>query len=196
MPDPDYIDINNISLMLGDITETKDGAGNVDVPDWLIAYILGGIDEVEKIDSYFGKYCFIAENEGGNFGALNKWADNYSEVQDFPRLAAARIERRLISAAELYPDDEYGSFYETLVKKAFSAEYAGALIEDIYWIKIRRDHEYNEEVYDFFILISIDRMFMRTIIGNMMAETLAEVTPARAQFTAIRRLQQNFYTGF
>jgi len=184
------------STLIGDITETREGAGSARLPDWLLAFIGGGIEEVEEMDFYRDKYCFIGVNEGGNFGALSKWTGNYSVIQDFPRLAAARIEKRLISSASLYPDDEYGSFYEIMVKKAFGAEYPGAFLEDTFWIKKKSNQNETGEVYEFYVFISIDRITMQAFIENMMAETLAVITPTRSQNTAIKRLQQIFFTGF
>lgn len=176
-------------LALNDITETEDGRGNVNLPEWLLSFAYRGIEEVEKMDFFSGKYCFIVRNKGSNFDALKKWAENYSAARDFSRLAAARIEKRLISAASLYPDDEYGSFYEMLVKKAFGAEYPGAVKEDTYWIK-------TEDAYEFFVLVSIDIASMREIVGNMMADILVLITPTRTQRAAINRLQQIFFEGF
>ena len=197
-PVPGYFDTvsHDVSLMLDDITETRDGPGNLNLPDWLIAFFIGGIEEVERMDFYLNRYCFIGTNEGSNFGALNKWAANYSVVQDFTRLAALRIEKRLASAA-VFPDDEYGAFYERLVKKAFDTEYPDALIENTYWIKTTVNQDFNaEDVYEFFVFISIDKILMQTVIRRMMTEVRAGVTPSRAQNNAINRLQQTFFEGF
>jgi len=204
-PTPEYFKNDNVedSIMINDITETKEGAGVVRLPVWLTAFINGGIEEAEKMDIYSGRYLFIGKQEGINFDVMNKWTRNYTVKQDFPRLAAARIEKRMISTAALYPDDEYGLFYETTVKKAYNGEYIGAAIEDTYWIKTK---VYNDgdiknennflETYKFFVFISIDKTEMQTIIKKMMSEANAAVTSTRAQKAAINRLQQNFFEGF
>jgi hypothetical protein len=121
---------------------------------------------------------------------LNKWAGNFTVIQDFPRLAGVRIEKRLNSTALLYPDDEYGEFYESFVKKAFSAEYADAVKEQSYWIKT------TAEVYEFYVFISMEKSKMQSIIRTMMSNTLAAVTPTRAQNAAINRLRQFFFFFF
>ncbi len=189
---PDYsIDIDNI-------IETKSnrrssGRENLNLPEWLLAYISGGIEEVEKIEFFTDKYCFIGTNEGSNFDALTKWAANYSAIQDFTRLAAFRLEKKLVSSASLYPADEYGEFFERLVKKAFVTEYQGAVMEDTYWIK---KGDGGGAVYEFFVFISIDKISMQTVINDMIAQTRALVNPTRAQNAAINRLQQTFFEGF
>ena len=183
------------------IVENKGGYGAENIPGWLAAYINGGIEEVERMSLYGSKYVFIGENGSGNFGALSKWAGNYSLTQDFSRLAAARIENRMVTAATLYPDDEYGVFFELMVKKAYNAGYNGASLEDTYWIKLKADQDEQDEmnvseVYDFFVFISIDKKIMQNIIMQMMTDVQAAVTVSRAQNNAINRLQQTFFEGF
>ena len=185
---PDY------SIDIDSIIETKSGGrGNLNLPAWLLSYISGGIEEIEKIEFFADKYCFIGRNEGSNFDALTKWIANYSTIQDFTRLAAFRVEKKLVSAASLYPADEYGEFFERLVKKAFETQYQGAVMEDTYWIK---KVDGGSTVYEFFVFISIDKISMQTIINNMIAQTRALVTPTRAQNAVINRLQQTFFEGF
>ena len=204
-PVPGFTDpVVDNPLLIGDITETKGGAGNENIPEWLITFLNGGIGEVEKMGFFMSRYCFIITIEGANFGALSKWAYNFSTDQDFSRQAAARIEKRLISAATAYPDYEYGDFYELMVKKAFDGEYPDALLEDTFWIK--KNVSQNEpdtdvadnasEVYEFFVFISIDKGIMQNIVANMMTEALAAVTVTRTQNSAIRRMRQIFFTGF
>lgn len=187
----------------GEILESQDGFGPAYLPDWMFAFINGGIAETEKLDSYQDKYLFIGKIESDNFNALSKWAKSFTVDRNFPALAAARIEKRLISGSSLNPDDEYGIFFETLVKKAYGGEYPGAVTEEIYWIKIRRSPVYGEpaenvlrDMYEFFVLVSIDKTAMQTIIKNMITETITAVKPARAQRAAINRLQQFFFEGF
>jgi hypothetical protein len=183
------------SISIENIMETKDGYGNANIPDWLARYITGGIENVEKMNIYQGKYCFIGRNESGNFEALNKWAENYSVTHDFSRLAAARIEKRLLASTSLYPDDEYGIFFEKMIKKAFDTIYTGAQVEDTFWIRKANDDDINSS-YEFFIFISIDKVIMQNIINKMITEARADVTPTRAQANSINRLQQTFFEGF
>jgi len=203
VPQNDYFETerNNVNINTDNIIETKNGTSVRNLPGWLAAYINGGIEEVERMSAYYGKYVFIGRNEGINFTAMNMWADKFSAVKDFSILAAERIERRMISGAYLYPDNEYGLFFETMVKKAFSTIYTGAIKEDTYWIKMKISQEnnieaYTEEVYNFFVLISIDKMTMQAIITNLMTESFSAVTPTANQRDSINRLRQNFFERF
>jgi len=172
---------------------------NRNMPEWLAAYLTGGIAAVERLEGNINKYAFIAVNHGSNLSVLNKWAENFSAVRDFPMLAAARIENRMISAAALYPDDEYGLFFETMVKNAFSAEYPGTLKEGSHWIRIRQDNENAVEAaanYIYYILITINRAPMQATIRNLIIRSNAAVNVTAAQSHSINRLRQTFFEGF
>jgi hypothetical protein len=193
VPDFSIYDANSF-ININDITENRRN-----MPQWLLAYINGGVEEVEKLDTYNNRYVFIAVNEGTNFTILNKWAENISARFDFPILAALRIEERMISTASLYPDDEYGAFFETLIKNAYNSSYPGTAKEEHYWIKIRTvDENLQEstEKYMFFVLLSIDRSSMQTIIRNMMSRTAAAVNLSGHQVYTVNRLRQIFFEGF
>jgi len=205
VPDESYFETekNVKTIDTGNIIETKNGMAVQFIPDWLLAFIEGGIERVEKMDLYRDKYVFIGRNDGENFTALNKWADNFSAMRDFPMLAAVRIERRMILSASLYPDNEYGLFFERMVLNAYSGEYQGAEKEDIFWIKIKVDNETIElendvlsETYNFFILITIDKTVMRAIITDMMTRAYDAAVPSGAQAAAVDRLRQTFFEGF
>jgi hypothetical protein len=197
---PEFQNETEINYLIGidDIIETKGGTGKTNLPEWLLTFNNGGIDAIERMEQYYGKYCFVGRNESVNFEALKKWADNYPAANAFTRLAAARIEKRLALGAALYPDDEYGAFYEKLVKKSFDAEYPNTSVEDTYWIRKKRISETNElqDTYEFFAFISIDKTIMQDVIRNMTAQARAGVTPTRAQINAINNIQQNFFEGF
>jgi hypothetical protein len=189
----------NYSIGIDDITETKRGTGRANLPDWLVAYNNGGIDAVEKMDKYYGKYCFVGRNKNSNFEALTKWAENFAETNAVTRLAAARIENRLNLNINLYPDDEYGVFYEKLVKKSYDTEFPDAVTEDTFWIKKTETSESKtvHDTYEFFALVSIDKTIMQDIIKKMMAEARdPDVIPTRAQNIALNNIQQHFFEGF
>ncbi|MDR2952373.1 MAG: hypothetical protein LBU82_03940 [Treponema sp.] len=187
----------------GSITETQDGPTIEYLPDWLVSYFSGGVAEVEKLDYCRDRYAFIGKSGSANFTALGKWAENFTVVHDFSRLAALRIEKRLNSQAASFPDEEYGDFYETLVKKAFNAEYPEAVKEDTYWIKTvagevaaRQGNGASSGLYEFYVFVSMEKIKMRSIINAMMSDALSAVTPTRAQRDAITRLRNIFFEGF
>jgi len=193
---------NGKTINIGSIIETKDGTSAERMPEWLLAFINGGIEAVEMLDLYRDRYVFIGINEGDNFTALSKWADNFSAEHDFAVLAAIRIENRLILSAALYPDDEYGIFFERLVKSAYSAEYRGVVKEETYWIRTRTNNQNgnlrspSSETYNFFVLLTVGRNTMQNIIRIMMSQVNNAVSPTSSQTISINRLRQTFFQGF
>jgi hypothetical protein len=172
---------------------------NRNMPEWLRVFIDGGIEAVEKLEAYVNKFVFIAVNEGNNFTALSKWADKISAAHDFPVMAAKRIENRMILTASRYPDDEYGEFFERMIKNAYSGMYPGTVKEGTHWIKIWYEneitYEYSEK-YIFFVLVTIDKSIMQIVIRNMLGRTNAAVTVTGTQSNSINRLRQTFFEGF
>jgi len=208
---------NDKSIEIGNITESRDMDKGPKLPDWLSAFLGGGIEEAEKLEAYANRYLFIAVNEGVNFAALSRWADSFSVEHDFSMLAATRIEKRMNVSNSVYPDEEFGLFNEMFVKNAYSGEYPGAVKEDTYWIKTKVPGDNNEgelsnivglsdnavsdnaalpEVFVFYVLISVNADEMRDLVYNFFTQALSSSAPTRAQTAAINRLGQNFFEGF
>jgi len=187
------------------VFEQRNGinAGNIiennDMPEWLFAYINGGNEAVERLETFSNKYVFIGVNEGSNLNALKRWADNISAAYDFPMLVAERVEKRMIATASFFPDDEYGAFFEVMVKSASSGVYSGSEKEGSHWIRVRSANGNNgnsTEKYMFFVLITIDKLNMQSIIRSMLTRSSTAVRVTTAQGSAINRLRQNFFEGF
>jgi len=179
-----------------DIIETKNGTAS-QMPAWLRSFLGNGIGAVEKLDGFNNKYAFIGINDGKNFAALTKWGDYFNVIHDFPLLAAVRIEKRMYLTASLYPNDEYGAFYEKMIQNAYGMEYANAVKEDVFWIKTKskNDEEFSEN-YIFYVLITIEKNIMQTIIRNMIAKSSAAVTLTPSQTVSVNRLRNTFFEGF
>lgn len=193
------------------ITETQNGPGDTGIPDWLRLYMNKGVREVESLDAYSGKYVFIGENRGTSLNTLQQWANNFSTAQDLPRLIAHRVEQRFIASASLYPDDEYGEYFENTIKKISDEEYAGANKEQTFWIKRHRipveteeDEEFpepsplniNPDRYEFFVLINMDKNILQENIRRIMANIKTGTAPQKDQTAAINKLRSSFFEDF
>jgi len=176
------------------------------IPNWVNLHLKYETREIENMNIFMDKYIFIGENRGNNIIALRQWVSAFTVKQDLPRLALPRIENRMISGATLYPDDEYGAFFETFIKAVIDADYSGARIEDSFWVKRRiqttaagTDPDENpvfEERYDFLILISVDKTVMQNQIRAAMDSIKVSRYYTREQIAAINRIKQNFFEGF
>jgi len=100
------------------------------IPDWVYYYYEGNFSAIENLPGFRDKYVFISGNTGTNFNALLQWNEAFPTDLDFARLAAIRIEKRFLASAVTYPDDEYGSYFEALIRAASDAQWVGAQRED------------------------------------------------------------------
>jgi hypothetical protein len=111
-------------------------------------------------------------------------------------MVAARVLARF-AATTASPDVVYGRYFEQVVKKAADIRYPGAEKEDDFWL-LRRSGAEGEspsgDVYDFYILVSIDKEVLREHINGILEGTQTEAT--REQAVAITRLRENFFNGF
>lgn len=196
----------------GEIIESRNGPAGAPMPEWVNRFYHGGVRHVETLDIYRDKYVFIGENRGANLNALRQWAERFTAAQDFPRLAAARVESRLFAAASLYPDDEYGEFFEAVIKSVSDAEYPEAVKENSFWVKRRisgndeampdlyetaeTENTAGQEIYEFLVLISIDKIVLRDRIQEQMAKVQTNVSPTRDQAESINRVRQYFFEDF
>jgi len=118
-------------------------------------------------------------------------------THDFPMLVADRIEKRMYLTASLYPDDEYGTFYEAMIQNAYKTEYTTAEKEDYYWIKTKSENaEEPSENYIFYILITIEKSSMQTIIRDMIDKTNGAVVLNKSQTNSVNKLRNTFFEGF
>ena len=180
------------------ITEHKNSSIGEEMPDWVIAFIDGGLAEVETLAAYQNRHVFIARNEGNNFISMNHWMEGFSPELDFPRLAASRIEARFYSAAPL-PDQEYGAYFEALVRTASDFPWSGAVREDDFWI--RKNYlpvagEDEKETWEFLILLYIDRTVFFHQLETVFNNVKPNPAPTKDQTSAINRVKDKFFEGF
>jgi hypothetical protein len=193
-----------------EIIRSQNGSPENGIPAWLRGYLDRGIQGIESMDAYSGKYVFVGENRGNNINVLQQWADGFTTVQDLPRLIVQRVEKRLVASASLYPDDEYGEYFAYLIKKLSDGEYPGADKEQIFWIKQKKipvsveNTDYSEappanddpERYEFFVLITINKESLQKVIQKIMADIKTSKAPTKQQKTAINAINQSIFEGF
>jgi len=193
-----------------EIIRSQNGSPEKGIPAWLRSYLDKGIQGVEALDTYSGKYVFVGENRGNNINVLQQWADGFTTAQDMPRLVVQRVEKRLVASASLYPDDEYGEYFAYLIKKVSDGEYQGANKEQIFWIKQKKipnsgENDENAEAppanddperYEIFVLITMDKESLQKTIQEIMADIKTNTSPTRQQRAAINNINQTFFEGF
>ena len=185
-------------------------AGSEDIPEWVRRYIDNQGNQIEVSTGFSGKYIFIGENGGSNFSALQQWANGFTVEQDLPRLITRRVERRLVSSASLYPDDEYGEYFELLIRDVSNGEYLGAVKEQTFWLlrKVATSEETDSDIdaqpnpdaeqerFEFFVLISVDKGILQKQIREIISRIKTKIPPTRNQTTAITKIKNTFFEGF
>ncbi|MDR2110593.1 MAG: hypothetical protein LBP32_04725 [Spirochaetaceae bacterium] len=170
------------------------------VPEWVTRYISDGLSGVETMPQYAGKYVFIGEDSGTNLNALRQWSTGFTVAQDLSRMVSSRIQTRFAGAAAGSPDDAYGRYFEDVVKNSSDATYSGARKESDFWLLKRYFKEdgktVDREVYDFYVLVSIDRALLERQIDDILNGVTPDIPPTREQATAIDRVKEAFYEGF
>jgi hypothetical protein len=153
---------------------------------------------VEALRAHQGSFVFIHRNEGNNFNALNLWKDNFSAELDFPRLAAARIEARF-SAGISYPDEEYGAFYEALVRGSSDAFWTGAAAEDDFWVRKKyhaNEAEGEQENWEFFVLVTMEKSRFSSQLQTVFENLNPLPPPDEKQAAAASKVKERFFEGF
>jgi hypothetical protein len=171
-----------------------------DMPEWVIRYAAAGIAGVEALPEFEDRYIFISRQTGNNLEPLRLWAAGFSIERDFPRLVSARIQARFILGGNGNPGDAYGRYFEATVKNASDAAFAGASLDDSFWIKKRifGDDGLSPvgEVYEYLIMTAIEKETLRGQIDMLLTTARANDPSSREQAAAAMRLRLNFYEGF
>jgi hypothetical protein len=183
-----------------DVVDHKAKAIGSDVPEWVVVYIADGMTGVESLDKYKDKYVFVGEDSGTNLAALRLWAQGFNVAQDLARLVTQRVQVKFAGAAAGSPDDEFGRYFENVVKNSSDATFSGARKETDYWILKRYYKEdgktVDREVYDYYVLVSIERKTLEKQLNAILDGTKVDTPPTKEQQTAIDRVKESFYEGF
>jgi hypothetical protein len=171
-----------------------------DLPEWVARYAATGLEGVETLPEFEGRYVFISRQAGTSLEPLKLWATGFSLERDFPRLVSARIQARFILGGNGNPGDEYGRYFEAAVKNASDFTFEGPALEDRFWVKKRifADDGLSPvgEAYEYLIMTSVDKETLRRQIDMLLTTTRANEPSSREQAAASMRLRLNFYEGF
>ncbi len=183
-----------------DVLDHKTMALGQDIPEWVVTYIGDGVTAVEAIDKYKEKFVFVGEDSGTNLNALRQWSTGFTVAQDLARLVSSRVQAKFAGAAAGSPDDEYGRYFENVVKSASDASYTGARKETDFWILKRYFKDdgktVDREVYDYYVLVTIDKAILQKQLNDVLNGVKPDKPLTKEQQTAVERVKESFYEGF
>ncbi|HOJ99641.1 MAG TPA: hypothetical protein PLW34_08775 [Termitinemataceae bacterium] len=187
---PNYVVVDHKTMALGGT-----------IPEWLEVYMNGGgLSDIEALPKYKDFYCFVAEDNGTNLNALKQWATGFSVTQEIARMVSTRVQARFAGAAAGSPDDEYGRYFENVVKAASDASYSGARKEADFWVLKRYfkpdGKTVDREVYDYYVLVVINKDTLKQQIDAVLNGVKPDKPLTKEQQTAVDRVKQAFYEGF
>ena len=168
------------------------------IPEWVTLWLASGNRAVETLSAFQNSFVFVHANEGSNLRALELWRDSFNAELDFPRLAAARIEERLNSAAS-YPDAAFGAFYEELIRAASDTPWEGAVKASDFWVlkkNLANEIEDESESLDFMILVTIEKTSFTSQMEAVFGRLEPNPSPLKEQIAAANELKAHFYQGF
>ena len=168
------------------------------IPEWVNLWLDSGVHGVEALGAFNDRFVFVHRNEGNSFNALALWQDNFLPELDFPRMAASRIEARF-SASVAYPDEEYGDFFQILIRAASDASWTGAVNEDDFWVLkkyLPGDDEPESESWEFVILVTIKKSDFTSQLDAIFQKVSPDPPPTDAQIAAANRVKDHFFEGF
>jgi hypothetical protein len=204
-PVPEYRERNSVIEVIDHENAGNDDAEGSAMPEWVAQYVSSGAAGIEALGEYAGRYVFIGKQTGNSLDALRLWEAGFSVSRDFSRLVSARIQARFIRAAGGNPGEEFGRYFEAVVKASADATFTGADQESSFWIKKRMFDDDGTsptgEAFEYFILTSIGRETLEAQVSQILsaaqpAPAAADPAPTREQSAAATRLRGSFFEGF
>ncbi|MDL2229002.1 hypothetical protein LJC14_02005 [Treponema sp. OttesenSCG-928-L16] len=195
-PPPQYVEQTDTYVVL----DHKTKALGQDVPEWVTRFISEGVTGVESMPAYKDKYVFIGEDMGSNLNALRQWATGFTVNQEMSRMVSTRVQGKFAGAAVGSPDDEYGRYFENVVKSVTEASFSGARKESDFWLLKRYfkadGKSVDREEYEIYILTTIDKALLERQLDAVLEKAESDSSPTTEQKTAIDRVKEAFYEGF
>jgi hypothetical protein len=193
------------------IIEDYEGkSAGAQMPAWLGAYLEGGIDAVETIDQYNGRYYFVAESSGLLLDMLNRRAARIKLDREFPSIAIFRIYKRFVENLNTWPDVVYGPAFETFMKHCMETRWPGTRKESNCWAFVHwtapyagtpQDDDADDDAtprdaYKLFMLFSIDKNDFERQFYSLSAGIQFDKNYNRTQAAAFRDACAFFFAGF
>jgi hypothetical protein len=201
-----------------EILDYQNRTDGENLAEWVTAYMNGGIQALERMNEFAPYYVFVVEQSSPDLNTLILWRDNFRAEQDFPQLVFLRVYRRLTENLSINPDETYGAFFETLMKRIPAIRWPQAQRYADTWVlahyslpepaapepsePLPQDFDEQPEtpddsrLYTYLIMVVIEKAEVETVLNALIDETSIDIPLQRDQAQAVSALKSNFFRTF
>jgi hypothetical protein len=190
------------TVLTPDILEHKGTALGANVPSWVMSYVEGGAQAIEKLPEYKGKYVIILDGEGNSRIGAQTIMDNMEAPVQIAKYLSTRVEQKF-AGAQVGDRNEVQEYFENVVKLVASARFSGFETGPDWWVYLqyykpgaKSKAEVERRTYRVIRIYSISRDILQKQLDKYLndAEAAAAKTPEKQR--AIDAVQGAFYEGF
>lgn len=190
------------TVMPPDILEHKGTALGASVPQWVITYIEGGAQAVEKMPEYKGRYVVILESEGENRQGAQLAMDSMDITSQTARYFNTRVQQKF-AGAQVGDRDQLEEYFENVVKVMADARYTGLEPGPDWWVYLqyykvgaKSKADVERRVYRVIRLYSIGDELLAKQLDKYLNDAEAATAKTPEQQRAIDLVQSSFYEDF
>ncbi len=192
-PKPEPVELT--SVVTTKILDHKGASlGKTTLPQWIDAYMDFGARGVEKLADFAEEYCFVAEYQATNLNAGQAWLDGFEVPQVIARQLQSRVESLFVGAAVGAPEDDYGTYFENVVKTTTDVSFSGAKKIQDYWVLVRTyDPDIKntyEDAYHLYVLYTMPKSLLDKQIANEIEKAMDDGEMTEAQKSAFDNVKK------
>lgn len=168
--------------------------GKTTLPQWIDAYIDFGARGVENLSNFAEEYCFVAEYHAENLDAGLAWVKGFEVPQLIARQIQSRVESIFVGAAVGAPEDDYGTYFENVVKTTTDVSFSGAKLIQDYWVLVRTydpdiKNTYSD-TYQIYVLYTMPKAMLDKQLANEIDKAMDDGDMTEAQKAAFDNVKK------
>jgi hypothetical protein len=168
--------------------------GKTTLPEWIDVYIDFGARGVEELAKFQDEYCFIAEYHAENLDAGLAWIKGFEVPQLIARQIQSRVESLFVGAAVGAPEDDYGTYFENVVKTTTDVSFSGAKLIQDYWVLVRTydpdiKNTYSD-TYQIYVLYTMPKAMLDKQLNNEIDKAMDDGEMSESQKEAFKNVKK------
>lgn len=194
-PEPEPEPIELPSRVKTEVLDHKGASlGKSALPEWIDAYIDFGAAGVEELAKFQDQYCFIAEYHAENLDAGLAWVKGFEVPQLIARQIQLKVESIFVGAAVGAPEDDYGTYFENVVKSTTDVSFSGAKLVQDYWVLVRTydpdiKNTYSD-AYQIYVLYTMPKAMLDKQLNNEIDKAMDDGEMSESQKEAFKNVKK------